>query len=583
MTGGIIQIVTYGTQDLYLTGNPEISYFKVVYRRHTNFSMETIRVQFQDETHFGEMSTLLIPKNGDLIHKIALCVSVPEVDLKKGTDAGQYDDVTIQDDQAVIDEILTDPGTLAAELDKVHTVDDFMRLNMDAYRRALIIYRSENGDDIVDEMKIAITEAFPNTGETDLIVSNFNQLISAVSTLPTFNSVSLQEIADTYAGDDKEELKVLLDNGVLRSTNVVTHFENTTREIRAQLADAQSENIKFAWVDRLGHSLIDYVEIDIGGQTIDKHYGDWLNVWYELTKHDQKQDIYNKMIGDVVELTNFDRAVKPKYELRIPLQFWFCRHNGLSLPLVALEFHDVIIRVKFKRLEQCCYVEKDRLINIPGQGDDFFLDELGTGRILTMDAHLDVDYVYLDSAERKRFAQVSHEYLIEDVQMIEYPDVQLTDFTTTVDFFHPTKEFIWNVQKQSYQNNTDGFNRCRWGNYGVQDDGTENSMLMGGIEFHGYDRVPFFDSVYYNSLQPYHSHSASPVPGIYCYSFSLIPEEHQPSGSANCSRLSSIRFSMMIDSRMFANDDKVTIRIYARSINILRITSGMAGTAYTVK
>lgn len=583
MAGGIIQIVTYGTQDLYLTGNPEITYFKVVYRRHTNFSVESYRVDFDDAPYFGTESAAKLPKNGDLINKASLNIILPEIDFRKGEDAGQYDDVTIQDDAARIAEINTDPGELSLALADTYTVDDFTRLNADAYRRALEIYQSDNGVDTVQEMKDVIEDAFPDDENTDNIVASFNTLVSGVSTLPPFEGTSLLEVSSNYTGDDKEVLMSYLNAGIASNKTIISYYDAIVQQKRDDLADAESSNIKFAWVDRIGHAIIDSVEIEIGGQVIDKQYGNWINIWYELTKKKGKEDAYRKMIGDVKELTTFDRTVKPKYLMRIPLQFWFCRHNGLALPLLALEYHDVVIRTKFRRLEHCCYVEKDRFISIPGESDDYFLDEIGDGKLINFEAYLDIDYIYLDSQERKRFAQVSHEYLIEEIQMVDFEEVTVQNFSSTVDFFHPSKEFVWIIQKDSYRQNTDGYNQCRWDNYTASTDKQGNAMTFGSIEFHGYERVMMIEGSYYNYLIPMKCHSATPDDGINVYSFSLMPEEYQPSGTANTSRISSIRFNIVIDPLMFLDNDTAHIEIYSRNYNILRIASGMGTTAYSVK
>jgi hypothetical protein len=121
MTGGLLEIVTYGSQDLYLTGTPEITFFKVVYRRHTNFAIENIRVNFDDTVGFGLDSSLTIPKVGDLVHKMYLEIILPKIDFKRNDASLDFQPAL---DQAEANfEILT----------------DFMSLNRRALRLKIIV------------------------------------------------------------------------------------------------------------------------------------------------------------------------------------------------------------------------------------------------------------------------------------------------------------------------------------------------------------------------------------------------------------------------------------------------------------
>ena len=224
-------------------------------------------------------------------------------------------------------------------------------------------------------------------------------------------------------------LKIIIN----KLTKIHKYFHNKVVKYQKKLCDAKNNNAKFAWVKRIGHAIMDTIEIQIGGTTIDKHYCGWLNIWYELTANRSMESIYFELIGNVPILTTYDRVTKPKYILRVPLQFWFCRYSGCALPLVALEYHDVSLHIKFKQFMELCYMEK---------GCDVICDKAYD--INNLDAVLFIDYIYLDDSERRKFAQYNHEYLIDQLQVLEqcsivqkYLQIDLNNF------IHPSKELIW--------------------------------------------------------------------------------------------------------------------------------------------
>ena len=293
MGGGLIQLVAYGAQDVYLTGNPQITLFKSLYRRHTNFSMETIENQVTN-ADFGKKSYVVISRNGDLISKCYLKVVLPAI-----TDAD---------------------GTGAA----------------------------------------------------------------------------------------------------------------------------------FAWVKKIGTALIEEYKIEIGGAEIDKQFGDWLNIWQEVASEIGHDRGYAKMIGDVPELTRLEKArdttsgvIKDAYAIKVPLMFWFCRNYGLSLPLIALQYHEVKFSFTFRAFSECCVFTKAATKNEKSFSKDFGLD-----------TSVCIDYIYLDSDERRRFAQVGHEYLIEQVQFTNDVPIQSGSISQQLFFNHPVKSLFWNLKMGAYQGNT---------------------------------------------------------------------------------------------------------------------------------
>jgi Large eukaryotic DNA virus major capsid protein/Major capsid protein N-terminus len=312
-----------------------------------------------------------------------------------------------------------------------------------------------------------------------------------------------------------------------------------------------------AWTRNIGHVMIDYVNIEIGGQEIDRHYGDWLNIWNELTQTAEKEDGYNVMIGSTVDLTDVTVTPNstPAATLYVPLQFWFCRNPGLALPLIALQYHEVKFNISFRPVSECTVGTV-------------------TGTPSISNASLYIDYVYLDTDERRQFAQVQHEYLIEQLQFTGAESYSNSAVKSKLALNHPCKELVWVIQPDA--NVTAGANR--WADY---TDGTTD--YLGGdclgtakLQLNGQDRFSVRDATYFNVVQPYQHHTRCPATGIYVYSFSLNPEQHQPSGTVNMSRIDNA--TLLLD--LTTATDPVQLRVYAVNYNVLRIMAGMGGLAF---
>jgi len=360
-----MQLVAYGAQDIYLTGNPQITFFKVVYRRHTNFAVEAIEQTFNGNAGIGKKFTVTVARNGDLLSRVYLETDVSE---------------------------------------------------------------SEGG------------------------------------------------------------------------------LENNS-----------------------GFELIEYVEVEIGGQVIDKQYGEWMAVWCDLSHTKDQLTMLQRLVGE-------DSAVAANggKKLYIPLQFWFCRNPGLALPLIALQYHEVKLNVK--------------------------LASSASGITEINDLKVFCDYIFLDTDERRRFAQVSHEYLIEQVQFSNDLKSQSGTNQHELRFNHPVKELVWVINSGNHFG----------GNVVVKD-----ALL----QLNGHDRFKRREGSYFTYAQRYEHHSgAGDWSNIkpHVYSFGLKPEEHQPSGTCNFSRID----NAVINYTQTANDGSI-FRMYAVNYNVLRIMSGMGGLAYS--
>jgi hypothetical protein len=565
MAGGILQLLSYGAADVYFTANPQITFFKVVYRRHTNFSQQLFENGLTDSPDFGSKHHVRIFRLGDLMTNMFIMVDIASVT--------------------------------------------------------------------------------PNVGS------------------------------------------------------------------------------KFAWIRRLGHALLKSVEIEMGGVVFDRQYGEWLDIWYELARSGKHERGYLAMIGDVPELTTLNDQIKPAYRMIIPLKFWFNRHTGLALPLVAIQYHEIYINIEFNKRETLLVSN----CNFTG------LDQM---RIVN--ASIFIEYIYLEDSERYRFSYVPHEYLIEQVQHDGDESVDRDLKRVQLLYNYPVKELVW-IGKNGYfltgrqflcYTNTDDWaseiQRCsrvfleqsiillqgpiylrdQYGNIAVDAYGnriilvpgapppstgvweefppeftgtTKNGQITvtnnskdfslwvnadslniqgvsitgkisafitvstaGGVaisnlvsnitdhdisfpvdmmvdtrlssdtdvcvrQFNNYGLLisgridPFeytqldYNNVerfqkrnyrFFNYLMPEMHHTNTPADGVNVYSFALKPEEHQPSGTSNFSRIEKIimtfwfrDFTQIEPPINFVNPDSL-IYIYAFNYNVLRISNGLTGLAY---
>lgn len=404
MGGGLLQLVAYGAQDAYLSGNPQITFWRGLFKRHTNFAMEPFRVNMTGQAAWGTKHSAVLGRHADL-------VSSAYVEVELGEDAA------------------------------------------------------------------------------DVIYSGNNR-----------------------AG---------------------------------------------------GFNLLEYVELDIGGQIIDRQYGEFLWLWSILAyPYDEQVKMNNMALLDNVRNGDCGATGRPERKnlTYIPLMFFFCRNPGAALPLIALQYHEVKINVLWNKRELIYQSVQGGALpatNGPAQ------------------ANLLIDYIYLDVEERRRMAQESHEYLIEQTQYNE--DKGLTSAQNRVDltFNHPVKELIWVTQQSTKRN-------CRRSSINplVYDDIIYDCSL----QLNGQDRVPSLPGRYYQQVQPFQHHRGSTSNGVYMYSFAIKPEEHQPSGTCNFSRIDTATLVFSVDGSVLINNldsNNYDIRVYAINYNILRVMSGMGGLAYS--
>lgn len=584
MAGALLQIVAYGAQDVYLTSNPQITFWKVTYRRYTNFAIESIEQTFNGQADFGRRVQCTISRNGDLAYRTYLQVTLPEI----------------------------------------------------------------------------------------------NQLMGVAS-----------------------------------------------------VAAGMGSGVYARWLDFPGEQLIAQVEVEIGGQRIDRQYGDWMHIWNQLTMTSEQERGYFKMIGNTTQLTFITdpsfaevdgpcdslaprqvcapRNALPETTLYVPLQFWFCTNPGLALPLIALQYHEVKINLDIRPIDECLWAVTSLSCNAEFNGT---ITNLKAGTPVPaaiaynqslVAASLYVDYVFLDTDERRRFAQQPHEYLISQLQFTGDESVGSSSNKIKLNFNHPVKELVWVVQpdqnvdycsslvcdsvlfkvlgaqpfnytdaidalpnaihafggpqavagsknefidqqglfqdagaldyslqpgQTGYWSGPDNaYNEPNFGGVGhvpadlansgldsqtmanlqalanqshldgssVSDAGTfvlaetslpmhcwgMNPVVTAKLQLNGQDRFSEREGSYFSWVQPYQAHTRNPDEGINVYSFALRPEEHQPSGTCNFSRIDNATLQLVLSNATVEGTKTAKVRVYATNYNVLRIMSGMGGLAYS--
>jgi len=609
MAGGLINIVSYGFNDLYITGSPQITFFKIVYRRHTNFSKESIVVPM-GSMNFNDELTINVPKVADLFANAYLQLEIPKMSLLK-TDTAT--DLT-EDELALLTTALQLPIS-DEEKDIINdytTIINFLAVNTSGYRLAISTQNIKNQTtesfvtgilgvlQFTDSLNVDYQGALDRAssyeknknGKSDYFLDYRNSDINDIlnSKIGTEYNVSIPYVVK------------LVKDAMNTSIKVKNYYFQKVKLKHDLEKDANSLYAKFAWIDKLGHAIIDRIDVNIGGERIDRHYGDWINLWYELTSPIEQDELYNSFIGNVPELTTFDRNSKPSYTLIIPLSFWFCKKMGLAFPLIALQYSPISFTVKLKKFDECAYLEQLPTHDLNGDAIDISalsLSDIWENMGFEINCSLLIEYIYLDSLERKRFAQSAHEYLIETVQQMTIDEISHPSTTVQLDFNGPCKELIWVATKSSYLN--DDSTKIKYPfNYGLDKNSKGNPFVKSKLMFNGYTRFDLFTSGYFSLLQPNLHHTRSPSDGVNVYSFGLYPEEHQPSCACNFSRIGNPIFTVVLDDNIFkyyasdidpniivgSDDDieyetTVMIKIYAVRYNILRIIGGMGGFGYS--
>lgn len=352
-----------------------------------------------------------------------------------------------------------------------------------------------------------------------------------------------------------------------------------------ELPDIKANNSEFAWVPSIGEAAIDTYYINIGGVLADKQYGEFLHICNTLASPKGKYDMYRRMIGDIPILTDPKLAAGgvyptvtpaiPSRKIYVPLNFWFNKESGSSLPLVCLQYSETELTVELRPLSQLFRVNgraprgNEPLASFIHEGVRRYLT---SGTTVNLRAYLEVNYYFVDVKEREAIAYNAHEYLIEQTTRIERFGLSENNIFDLV-LQNPVKEFIWVLKRNDIKDTTN-----LW--FDFTDTGA-SILQTAKFIFNGIDRIDEKDAMYFNYVQPYQHHTGTNKDGVYVYSFSMFADDNfQPSGSCNMSRINKVQF-MLNALRPALSSYKYDMTLYVISYNFLKITSGLAGIVFS--
>jgi hypothetical protein len=458
MAGGLIQIASYGLHDIFLIGNPQITFFKIVYRRHTNFAMEYINESFIGTQNFGNYLSCNLTKVGDLLHKLYIKIDIPQVAISKLT-YGIPEINTINPPSVPYEEYLQNYNSLQNFINKINfnliqplyilikingiKYNDIKNKYNTTYNK--MSYVSSLND--ISNITWSFNETFAlplNNGSTNIIKIDEETTVADFLDFNKYYNLYIKSSTTTIVND----MTTLLNNYILL-LNIVKNKMNTQLQFLKKIYDTTiRSNINFSWVEFIGHQIINKVEIEFGGKVIDFTDAVRMNINYQLTNNIGHDETYNKIIGNVPELTTYNSETKQSYVLYIPIDFWFSKYSGLSIPLIYLRFHDVKINVQLNDLVNCCYYEQLK--------DGVYIEDL-----INLDSvSLITNYIYLDSDERKKFAQLSHEYLIDQTQIATYTNLTTQTINVELPYFNLIKQLFWVIRDK------DNIDRLKYFDYG---------------------------------------------------------------------------------------------------------------------
>ena len=322
-----------------------------------------------------------------------------------------------------------------------------------------------------------------------------------------------------------------------------------------------------SWVNGIGNYIIRETSVEIGGTTFDKQYGQWLQIWHELTLPDEKKPAYRFLTG---YQTTFTPASQPgPLRLRVPLNFWFQSNPGLCLPLIQLSAQEVKIYITFQDFESC-WVSNTGVA--PGLGAPF---SSTTEPIQFHNTWLSIDYYYLGQEERRQFASMQKiELLIPQLQVGVYP-IMNTDENLALNFTRPVKEIIW-IFQSALDATADPIHAKDPFDFSNGMSPPGDPMTSGRILVNNEEMFKDFrDSIYFRVIQPYQSHTNVPLHQyIYMYSWAQYPEAWQPSGTLDFSATDSVILQVRVPTEVAG--PSAICNVYGVNYNWLHIEKGMA-------
>jgi hypothetical protein len=466
MPGGLIQIASYGSQDLTLTGNPQITYFKIVFRRYTNFGIRTVEVPFDDPVDFGSTSTVTVPKSGDLLTKTTLKIKLPSYDFTN-LNKELISDINLNNAQSV-------------DLEKYYLYYDFFINFINKLQNIVNTFFTQSNNNF---KSITYIQDLKNYILKFLQQDEYLQFFNIVNFF-LYNGIEPQKnnIQNKYINTyTNASLFYLNNDNVLTyvylnyteneySYDIFEFLINANMDILQDLNNVLYEKlinvfsvkniVTMGWTKKIGIFIMENIEMFIGSNLVTNMSSNYVDIYGQLNY--KNVEIYNKMIGDDSELNNPVVTNSEKY-LYVPLPFWFQNNYGLAVPLIALQFNNIQIKIKFRKLLDSIFISIPNVSsftdnNLRNKIIDLILTNISNIFSSQLEITMLLEYVYLDNIERKKFAQSSHEYLITQVQEITFTNVSPFISNLELDFYHCCKTMFWTANQYKYINNITGEN-----------------------------------------------------------------------------------------------------------------------------
>lgn len=380
------------------------------------------------------------------------------------------------------------------------------------------------------------------------------------------------------------------------------------------LPDIYSDEIKqFRWIKNMANHMLLRYSVSIDTQKIDERYGDWLDVWNELSMTSDKKYGYDKMIGNVEDYilprikdplvllknnrlyyTFYPKATAdtpsiPSRTFYLPLDFWFSKNPSLALPLIALQFQNIDITIELRNVEELYqiydiqtaqYLSPVRYRNLypldTTTNLQNFLSFTGLQQNTSIDlkAHLECNFYFLDTPERSYIASHNTDYIVEGVYREEFYGLAKGANIIDIVLSNPIKETIFVLRR------SDAIEYNEWYNFTARYPMNENyeTLDTAKIIWNGVDRIEEKPGSYFNMLQPYQHHTSHPRGGIYCYSYGLYPEKIQSTGTFNASMISKI--SLALNTKSYPDFDTYDAVVFNTYYNIFRVMAGSGGMVF---
>lgn len=633
MAGGLVQVVSYGNQDLMLSGNPEITYFNIIYRRYTNFGKKVVELGFDNNVDFGQTSILTIPKNsGDLLSKLVLKIKLPRITLENLNRQIFVNNTNVSNVDNNTTYVLYYDFFINFYNNLLNVVNNFFNIPENALTTTYInnlatFIQSKINNDKYEQFYTAVTFFF-----NDGLISDQNFVkVDLFTNASLFKKVNdnfiyiYENFKETDISFNEFRFAVSQNMDILKELNIILYDKLKNLFI-------SNRTIKIAWINKIAIYLFESIEFYIGSNKIVKLSDYYINtygsLWYK------NPEVYNKMIGNSSNI-NIATLIKDEEYLYLPIPFWFLNNYGLSFPLIALQFNTVQVRISLKKFIDCIKIDFDRNIidtKIEGKIIEYLFNNIKDITKTNLEVTMLAEYIYLDSIERKKFAQSAHEYLITQVQELEFNNITINNNSFVLDFFHCCKDIYWQVVKN--KNYRDIFNNIidsntfsvinkitYTGNQITINDYIRtvykptyyfnpNYFIVGRSLFNNrlyidefyklittyvidtYDlyktRFPLIkssvlylnstvligeDSNFFNYVIPYKYYNASPEQGIFSYSFALNPTQTQPSGTINLSRIPSFQLRVILNDNAIELIKNISSKNIKDNINTVNKTS----------